>query len=73
MAKQCLRYLAGTKQLGLLYHHWFTSVLGGVFYSCIRLPRGLQGLVQLEDEDEKHDQYIEFWFNAFRNVEEYKI
>ena len=38
VAKQCLRYLAGTKQLGLLYHHRFTSVLGGVFYSRIRLP-----------------------------------
>ena len=38
VAKQCLCYLTGTKQLGLLYHHQFTSVLGGVFYSCIRLP-----------------------------------
>ena len=38
VAKQCIRYLAGTKQLGLLYHHRFTSVLGGVFYSRIRLP-----------------------------------
>ena len=38
VAKQCLRYLAGTKQLGLLYHHRFTSVLGGCFYSCTCLP-----------------------------------
>ena len=38
MAKQCLCYLAGTKELGLLYHHQFTSVLGGVFYSCTCLP-----------------------------------
>ena len=38
VAKQCLCYLAGTKQLGLLYHHQFTLVLGGVFYSCTCLP-----------------------------------
>ena len=38
VAKQCICYLAGTKQLGLLYHHQFTSVLGGVFYSHICLP-----------------------------------
>ena len=38
VAKQCLCYLAGTKQLDLLYHHHFTLVLGGVFYSCICLP-----------------------------------
>ena len=38
VATQCRRYLAGTKELGLLYHHQFTSLLGRVFYSCTRLP-----------------------------------
>ena len=37
VAKQCLCCLAGTKEL-LFYHHKFTSVLGGVFYSRTRLP-----------------------------------
>ena len=45
VAKQCICYLAGTKQLGLLYHHRFTSVLVGVFYSCICLPSEFPGVV----------------------------
>ena len=38
VAKQCICYLAGTKQLGFLYHQRVTLVLGGVFYSCSCLP-----------------------------------
>ena len=45
MAKQCLRYLAGTKELGLLYHHQFTSVHGGMFYSRTRLPSEFSDVV----------------------------
>ena len=74
MAKQCLRYLAGTKPLGLLYHHRFTSVLGGVFYSHIRLPSEFPDVVcafsdadwagQLGSDDRKSTSGMVLMFNG---------
>ena len=32
-AKRCLRYLAGTMKVGLMYHHTHMSVSGGLFYT----------------------------------------